>query len=95
MPKGWNSALGYTPDTIEGLQESLGRTIFGPQNRWAQIINGLILQGGIIPPNGEVEFSAPFNTQVFGVFINGGTATEITLNGFKSATGGHWFAIGV
>ena len=94
MP-GWNSITGYTPDAPENSQEALGITRFGSQNRWSQIVGGLIMQGGIVPVDLKVKFFAPFNTQIFGVFINGGVATEITLEGCTASGGGHWFAIGV
>lgn len=92
--KGWNALAGYTPD-LDGLQESLGTTQFGSQNRWHHTIAGLLFQGGIVPPDGNVTFLAAFNKQILAVHINGGTANHITLEGFQASSGGHWFAIGV
>ena len=90
----WNAIPGYAPD-LEALQEALGVTQFGSQNRWHHTLGGLIFQGGIVPPDGKVSFLVGFNKQILTVQVNGGTADKITLQGFETTSGGHWLAIGV
>jgi hypothetical protein len=97
MMAGFNSIIGYAPDKLEALQEAAGITKFSGTNgeKWAQIINGIQIQGGLLEEAGEVEFHAPYETQLLGVFVNGGTVTDASLTGFTSSVSGYWWAIGV
>ena len=92
-----NSVSDYKRSSLETLQEALGTTQFSSSdvNSWYQIINGLIIQGGLSTGAGVVTFPAPLEKQVLGVFMNGATASGITLTGFTASASGFWWAIGV
>lgn len=95
---GWNSIVGFAKERdISQVQEALGITKFDTEDesRWAQILGGLIIQGGLTVQSGEVEFHAPYTKQVLGVFVNDGEATAVSLTGFTSSAGNYWFAIGI
>ena len=98
MPSGWNSIPGFarSKDPSES-QESIGITQFDAtdETRWFQIIGGLIMQGGTISGAGAVEFPAPYEKQVLGVWINNGTASGVSLAGFTASGGNYWFSIGL
>jgi hypothetical protein len=93
----WNSIPGFRKSVDPESQEAIGITQFSltDSSSWFQIIGGLIIQGGSLTAAGIVQFSAPYEKQVLGVFINGGTASLISLTGFTSSSDGYWFAIGV
>jgi len=72
---GWNSIVPYAGAESGELQDTIGITKFSGANStdWAQVIGGVIIQGGIalaVPPDGTVtiNFQAPFTKQVLGVF---------------------------
>jgi hypothetical protein len=91
-----NSALTYSKNSLDNLQEALGIAKFSTTDErlWSLVFNGFIIQGGFTVA-GVNQFHAPFPLQVLGVFINGGVATGISTTQFTSAVLGHWWAIGV
>lgn len=95
---GWNSIVGFSKlRQVEELQETIGITKFSTEDEslWAQVIGGLIIQGGLLSASGAVEFHAPYTKQVLGVFVNNGVASDVTLEGFTSSAANYWWAIGV
>lgn len=94
MGKGHQSIPAFARDP-GSLQDALGVTQFSGEDKWAQIIGGLQFQGGLLTASGAVEFHAPYETQVLGVFVNNGDVTSVTLTGFNSSVAGYWWAIGV
>jgi hypothetical protein len=94
MGKGYQSIPAFAKDP-GSLQDAMGVTQFASETSWAQIIGGLQIQGGLLTASGAVEFHAPYETQVLGVFVNNGDVTSVTLTGFTSSVAGYWWAIGV
>ncbi len=92
-----NSIVSYSSATLLEVQESLGITQFSPSNvnSWYQVMGGLVIQGGLSTGAGAVAFPAPLEKQVLGVFMNGATASAISLTGFTASASGFWWAIGV
>jgi hypothetical protein len=94
---GWNSIPGFSRASSPEMQDAMGITKFDTtdESLWAQIIGGLLIQGGLLSATGAAEFHAPYEKQVLGVFINGGIATGVSLTGFTSDAASYWWAIGV
>jgi hypothetical protein len=95
---GTNNIVGYREKNIDRIREAGGVTQFNQADAqsWYHIINGLIIQGGLHAGGpGAVVYQASFPKQVLGVFMNGATASAVTLNGFTASANGYWFAIGV
>lgn len=70
----WNSVPPHLQSSLSELRETIGTTQFSGVNadEWAQVIGGLIIQGGkvTVPDGGTltVNFPAPYPKQVLGVF---------------------------
>jgi hypothetical protein len=97
----WNSIPSYGETNLQELQDAIGITKFSgtASTSWAQVIGGVIIQGGFeeaipVDTNRAVAFPAPFTLQVLGIFtqaiFNPGGAQEasglvnnVTLNGFN------------
>jgi hypothetical protein len=96
---GWNSVTPFNRKLLDlgNLHESLGVTKFNPTDEasWFQIIGGLLIQGGNATAAGAITFPAPFEKQLLGVFVNGGTASAVSLSGFTTSAANYWWAIGV
>jgi gamma-glutamyl-gamma-aminobutyrate hydrolase PuuD len=93
-----NSLTSYFDKDIDNIREAGGITQFVSTdvNSYYQNINGIIIQGGLrVGGAGPVIYQASFPKQVLGVFMNGATASAITLDGFTASGNGFWFAIGV
>jgi hypothetical protein len=94
-----NNIPGYFDRSVQNLREAVGVTQFlqADVNSYLHIVGGIIIQGGykIAGGAGAVPFQASFPKQVLGVFMNGATASAVTLNGFTASDSGFWFAIGV
>lgn len=106
-----NSIIPYIGATIQDLQETIGITQFPSETSWYQVLGGLIVQGGLVEVGDgatlAVEFPAPYETQVLGVFtqVSGGTAntahlTGVTTAGFNLVNGVgarsyYWWSVGV
>jgi hypothetical protein len=92
-----NSVVGFYDQDLDSIRNSLGVTQFSDTDasKWAQVINGVIIQGGLASATGAQTFQVPFPQQVLGVFVNGGIASAVTLNGFNSSAASYWWAIGV
>lgn len=112
MVQNINSIPPYTTATLQELQEAAGVTQFVGTSEWNQITNGLQIQGGQVDVAGgasaTVDFSAPYETQLLGVFLQviGGAengayigaaptlADFVIHNGAGNRTY-YWWAIGV
>jgi hypothetical protein len=111
MSSNINSIIGRIGASLEETSESLGVTQFPSATSWYQIIGGLQVQGGFETLAGAganvVPFSAPYEKQVLGIFIqvigaaeNGAFISAIGLNQFTLNNGAgartyYWWAVGV
>ena len=106
-----NSISPYIAPTNRELADSIGITQFPALTAWYQLIGGLQVQGGFETLAGAganvVLFSAPYEKQVLGIFIqvigaaeNGAWISAIgldkfTLNNGAGARTYYWWAVGV
>jgi len=107
-----NSITPFTGFTLEEVNESLGTTQFPSEHEWNQIIGGLQVQGGFLEAltgssSTAVAFSAPYEKQVLGIFLqvvgaaeNGAFVSAVSLSQFSLNNGAgdrsyYWWAIGV
>lgn len=75
----YNSALGYASNpTIQEIQDSLGIPQFSGTagENWFIVLNGLIIQGGLVEISGAgaqpaTSFNTAFTQQVLGIFLQG------------------------
>lgn len=106
-----NSIIAYVGASLKETSESLGTTQFPSELEWYQIVGGLQVQGGKVSVGSAtmlvVDFSAPYEKQVLGVFlqvvdggengafISGVTQDNFELNNGVGARDYYWWAIGV
>lgn len=108
-----NSVFPFSKARLDELQDAAGITQFPGVNTWYQVMNGLVIQGGleafVAPAVRTIDFPAPFEKQLLGVFFSPvaaatGFAAHIVaspgLNSFQLNHSGanasyYWWAIGV
>ena len=111
MSSNINSVQPYSGASLSEASESIGITQFPSLTSWYQIIGGLQVQGGFETLAGAganvVPFSAPYEKQVLGIFIqvigaaeNGAFISAVGLNQFTLNNGAgartyYWWAVGV
>ena len=75
---GWNSLVGYGAIDLAQLQEQAGITQFPDASGWYQMMNGLLVQGGIVNVGLNASLVVPFKiavpTQVLGIFTQAAIA---------------------
>lgn len=110
MPS-FNSIAPYLFAKTKDLQEAFGITQFPSETNWAQVIGGLIVQGGFVETASSgtvVPFNTAFPKQTLTVIVQPANTSPsnfyvdaVTLEQFEIAHGGggshdyYWFAIGV
>lgn len=74
----WNSVPGYDVDNLRALQEAAGITQFPDATGWYQLINGLLVQGGVVAVGANTSIVVPFQIgmpqQILGIFVQAAIA---------------------
>jgi hypothetical protein len=112
MSAGTNSVPPFLGGTTKDALEALGITQFPSETEWYQVIGGLIVQGGLVEIEdgalAVVEYSAPYEKQILGLWIQvvGGTengaviTAPLALDSFSITNGTgdrgyYWLSLGV
>ena len=108
-----NSIFPYSKARLDEVQESIGVTQFPGETTWYQVLGGLVIQGGFevftAPATRTVNFVAPFDKQLLGVFISPASAangphghivalptlTSFQINHHGANASYYWWAVGV
>lgn len=73
MANEWSSVPGYGETDLNQLQQAAGITQFSGANGWYQLINGILVQGGIVNVGAGATATFPFQvaitSQLLGVFL--------------------------
>lgn len=74
----WNSVPGYGVTDLQQLQDAAGITQFPTATGWYQLINGLLVQGGVVNVGANATVIVPFQLavpkQVLGIFTQAAIA---------------------
>lgn len=60
----WGSVPGYGETDVRALQEAAGITQFTGSSGWYQILNGILIQGGVVAVGADTSIVVPFQVAV-------------------------------